>query len=139
MSDELSPEDEMIAKVSDYLDGLLSGAEKDDVATKIANDPAWKETHAEMVETRKALSGLQKARAPGHFAQDVTETIHKRSQGRFFGRRTLGDRVPLVPLVVVAMLALVVIAYVMWSSQTGSLEVHHEHDQGSASELHPGL
>jgi anti-sigma factor RsiW len=139
MSDELSPEDEMIAKVSDYLDGLLSGADKDTVAQKIESDPAWKETHAEMVETRKALSGLQKARAPGHFAQDVTETIHKRSQGRFFGRRTLGDRVPLVPLVVVAMLALVVIAYVMWSSQTGSLKVHHEHDQGSASELHPGL
>lgn len=133
-------EDEMIAKVSDYLDGLLAGAEKDDVAKKIESDPAWKQTHEEMVETRKALSGLQKARAPGHFAQDVTETIHKRSQGRFFGRRTFGDRVPLVPLVVVAVLALVVIAYVMWASETGSLKVHHEHDtQGSAVDLRPGL
>ena len=40
-----------------------------------------------MVETRKALSGLQKARAPGTFAKDVTDTINKRSGGRFFARR----------------------------------------------------
>jgi anti-sigma factor RsiW len=143
MSDDLSPNeeaDEMIAKVSDYLDGLLSPADKDDVGKKIESDPAWKQTHEEMLETRKALSGLQKARAPGHFAQDVTETINKRSQGRFFGRRTFGDRVPLVPLVVVAVMALVVIAYVMWSSETGSLKVHHEHEHpGSAVELRPGL
>ena len=134
-------DDEMIAKISDYLDGLLSGAEKDDVASKLENDPAWQEAHAEMLETRKALSGLQKARAPGHFASDVTDTIHKRSAGRFFGRRTLGDRVPLMPLVIVAVLALCVIAYVMWSSQTGSLAVRpdeHEHP-GSAVKLSPGL
>jgi len=137
MSDE---EDEMIARISDYVDGLLSGAEKDDVAKKIESDPAWKEAHAEMVETRKALSGLQKARAPGHFASDVTDTIAKRSQGRFFGRRTFGDRVPLMPLVIVAVLALCVIAYVMWSSQTGSLKVHHEQEhEGSAVKLTPGL
>ena len=115
MSDD---DDEMIAKVSDYLDGLLVGPEKDDVAKKIESDPAWKETHDEMVETRKALSGMQKARAPGHFAKDVTETIKKRSGGRFFGRN---DRV-LLPVMILAMLALVVIAYVMWTSQTGSLK-----------------
>lgn len=136
MSDPNEDTDEMIAKVSDYLDGLLAGAEKDDVATKIANDPAWKQTHEEMVETRKALSGLQKARAPGHFAQDVTATIHKRSQGRFFGRQ---DKLVL-PLTVIAVLALIVIAYVMWASQTGSLNTHHPHDhQGSAVDLRPGL
>jgi anti-sigma factor RsiW len=129
-------EDEMIAKVSDYLDGLLSGAEKDEVAHKIETDAAWKQAHAEMVETRKALSGLQKARAPGHFAKDVTETIHKRSAGRFFGRQ---DKL-LLPLTVIAMLALIVIAYVMWSSETGSLKTHHEHEhQGSAIDLRPGL
>ena len=71
-----------------------------------------------MLEARKGLSGLQKARAPGHFAKDVTETIKKRSGGRFFGRQ---DRV-LLPVVILAMLALCVIAYVMWSSQTGSLK-----------------
>ncbi len=128
-------EDEMIEKVGDYLDGLLSGAEKEEVGKKIETDPAWKETHAEMVETRKALSGLQKARAPGHFAADVTDTIRKRSAGAFFSKY---DKV-LVPVMILAVLALCAIAYVMWSSQTGSLNVHHEHEhEGSAVKLSPG-
>jgi anti-sigma factor RsiW len=147
MSDE-QQEDERIAKVSDYLDGLLSGAAKDEVAQKIASDPAWKQTHDEMVavrdevvETRKALSGLQKARASPKFAEDVTETIHKRSAGRFFGRRTFGDRIPLMPLVILAVLGLCAIAYLMWASETGSLKVEH-HDSaapGSAVDLKPRL
>ena len=114
----MSEEDEMIEQVGDYLDGLLAGPEKEAVAKKIETDAAWKETHDEMVESRKALSGMQKARAPGHFAKDVTETIKKRSGGRFFGRQ---DKV-LLPVMILAMLALVVIAYVMWTSQTGSLK-----------------
>jgi anti-sigma factor RsiW len=114
----MSEEDEMIEKVGDYLDGLLTGADKDAVAEKIASDPAWKETHDDMVEARKGLSGLQKARAPGHFAKDVTETIKKRSGGRFFARH---DRL-LMPLMVLAVLALCAIAYVMWASATGSLK-----------------
>ena len=116
MSDDI--DDEIVVKVSDYLDGLLAADDKAAVEQKIASDAAWKDTHDEMVETRKALSGMQKARAPGHFANDVTETIKKRSGGRFFGRN---DRV-LLPVMIVAMLALVVIAYVMWSSQTGSFK-----------------
>ena len=117
MSDD-DIDDEIVVKVSDYLDGLLPAPEKDDVAKKIESDPAWKETHDEMLETRKALSGLQKARAPGHFAKDVTDTIKKRSGGRFFARH---DRL-LMPLMVLAVLALCAIAYVMWASQTGSLK-----------------
>ena len=141
MTDDVDVDDEVVAKVSDYLDGLLSATEKTDVEQKIASDAAWKTTHEEMLETRKALSGLQKARASPKFAEDVTETIHKRSAGRFFGRRTLGDRVPLMPLVIVAMLALCAIAYVMWASETGSLKVQH-HDSaapGSAVDLKPRL
>ena len=122
MSDD---EDAIVARISDYLDGALAGAEREEVAKKIADDEAWRSAHAELVETRKALSGLQKARAPSSFAQDVTSTIHKRSAGRFFGRRTLGDRVPFGALVVLAVIALVAVAYLMWASQTGSLAVNH--------------
>ena len=82
MSDD-DIDDEIVVKVSDYLDGLLSPEDKAAVEHKIASEPAWKETYDEMVETRKALSGMQKARAPGHFAKDVTETIKKRSGDRF--------------------------------------------------------
>lgn len=126
MSEEDDIDDEIVAKVSDYLDGLLSGAERDEVAKKIETEAAWKQTHAEMVETRNHLSGLQKARAPASFTNDVTGTIHKRSAGRFFGRRTLGDRVPFNAILIVAIIALAAVGYLMWSSQTGSLKVDNK-------------
>lgn len=116
-------DDEVVAKVSDYVDGLLSGAERDEVANKIETDPIWKQTHAEMIENKKFMSGLQKARAPETFTKDVTETISKRSAGRFFGRKTFGDRVPFNALLIIAIIALAAVGYLMWSSQTGSLKV----------------
>ena len=136
----MSDEDDIIAKVSHYLAGALAGKERDEVAAKIEHDDAWKRAHAELVETRKALSGMRKAHAPPSFAQDVTSTIHKRSAGRFFGRRTLGDRVPFGALVAIAVLGLVVVAYFMWASQTGSLEGHRERaprSSGSAESVVP--
>jgi anti-sigma factor RsiW len=120
-------EDVIIVEVSDYLDGALAGPEKEAVASKISNDPEYKRVHEEMVETRNALSGLQKARASPTFAQDVTSTIHKRSAGRFFARRTFGDRVPFSALLVVAVLGLCVIAYFLWASETGSLKQTPDH------------
>ena len=119
MSDE---EDVILVEVSDYLDGTLQGPAKDAVEKKIADDAEYKRVHDEMVETRNALSGMQKARAPSTFAQDVTSTIHKRSAGRFFARRTFGDRVPFSALMVIAVLGLCVIAYFLWASETGSLK-----------------
>jgi anti-sigma factor RsiW len=121
--DEDEIDEAVLAKVSDYLDGALAGAERADVAAKIARDPTWQRAHAELTETRKYLSGLRKAHAPSSFAEGVAETIHQRSAGRFFARRTLGDRVPFGALLVVALAGLLVIAYVLWSSSTGSLKV----------------
>jgi len=122
-AEEPPVDDEIISTLSDYLDGALAADRRADVEHKLATDAEWKRAHTELRETRDALSGLQKARAPDSFTQDVTATIHKRSAGRFFARRTFGDRVPFGALLVVAVLALVVIGYVMWSSQTGSLKV----------------
>jgi anti-sigma factor RsiW len=136
--DDLDDVDEAaIGKLSDYLDGTLAAAERAEVARKIADDPAWKRAHAELTETRKYLSGLRKAHAPSSFAEDVAETIHQRSAGRFFGRRRLGDRVPFGALLVIALAGLLVIGYVLWASSTGSLKVEHDHAppaaQGSAA------
>jgi anti-sigma factor RsiW len=115
-------DDEIIATLSDYLDGVLTGDRKTDVEAKIAGDPEWQRAHAELRETRDALSGLQKARAPETFAQDVTSTIHKRSAGRFFARRTFGDRIPLGVLLIIGLITLAIIAFYLWSSPTGSLK-----------------
>jgi len=117
-------DEEIVVAVSDFLDGLRTEVWRAEIAARIAAEPAWQQVHAEMVETRKVagtLSGLQKARLPATFAQDVTATIHKRSAGRFFARRTLGDRVPFGVLAIVALLAIAAMGYLMWASQTGSL------------------
>ena len=119
-------EDAILARVSDYLDGALTGADRAEVERKIADDATWQRAHAELTETRKVLSGMQKAHAPSNFSDGVAETIHKRSAGRFFARRTFGDRVPFGALVAVALAGLVVIAYVLWSSSTGSLKVDRD-------------
>lgn len=127
-------EDDLIVEISDYLDGTLPAPQRDAVATKIETDPDYKRVHAELVETRNALSGLQKARAPSTFAQDVTSTIHKRSAGRFFARRTFGDRVPFAAIFIVALIGLAVIGYVMWASETGSLRSNPPHAPITAPE-----
>jgi hypothetical protein len=64
-----------------------------------------------------------KAHAPPSFADGVTETIHQRSAGRWFAKKTLGDRVPFGALVAVALALLLGIGYVLRSSSTGSLKV----------------
>jgi anti-sigma factor RsiW len=120
--DEVIP-DEVIIQVTDYLDGKLTGAEREQVAAKIASEPVWKDTHDEMVAARKLISGMRKAKAPDAFVENVTETIYKRSAGRFFARRTLGDRVPFGVLLIIAFLAFGIVGYLMWSSPTGSLKV----------------
>ena len=133
---ELVATRDMLSTLSDYLDGtigadlragpaLAGGPALAEIEHKIATDETWRNAHAELVETRKALSGLQRARAPSTFAQDVTATIHKRSAGRFFARRTFGDRMPFSALMVLALIGLVIIAYVLWASTTGSLRVDH--------------
>ncbi len=118
-------EDAIIATLSDYLDNVLSDDKKSEVETKLASDETWKRIHDELRETRdkSQISGLLVARAPDTFTEHVTETIHKRSAGRFFGRRTFGDRVPFEALLVIAVIVIGVVAYLMWSSQTGSLKV----------------
>jgi anti-sigma factor RsiW len=121
--EEIDIDDAILARVSDYLDGALAGPERSEVAGRIASDATWKRAHDELTETRNYLSGLRKAHAPPSFAEHVTETIHQRSAGRFFARKTLGDRVPFGVLLVIALAGLAVIAYVLWASATGSLKV----------------
>lgn len=137
-------EDEVLATLTDYVEGTLPADRKKQVEAKIAADPDWKRLHGEMEESTKAdaISAVLKARtpAPENFTNNVEKTIHQRSAGRFFARKTFGDRVPFSALLVVAVLLLIVIGYVMWSSQTGSLRVDKKgtgEAPGSAVEVVP--
>lgn len=120
-------EDEVIATLTDYLDGTLPAPKKVEVEAKL-DEPEYKRILAELKETRKVddISAVLKARkapAPEDIGEKIEQKIHSRSAGRFFGRKTFGDRVPFTALLVIAVIGLAVIGYVLWSSQTGSLKV----------------
>lgn len=114
-------DDDSVAAINDFLDNALPTARRDEVAAKIAADPEWQRTHDELVQTRRLIAQMPKAVAPPTFSTDVTSTIHSRSAGRFFGRRSFGDRVPFGVLAALTAIGLAIIAYLMWSSDTGSL------------------
>ncbi|MBP9088811.1 MAG: hypothetical protein KBG15_21990 [Kofleriaceae bacterium] len=118
-SDELT--DDEIGILSDFHDNALPVDKIKEVAALIAQDARWRAASEEFVATKQALSGLQKARAPVSFAEDLTNTIHRRSGGAFFGRRAFGDRVPFGVLLVIGIILIVGVAIMLWSSQTGSL------------------
>lgn len=83
-----------------------------------------------------ALSSLHKMSAPQGLGVAVEDRIRTRSAGRFFGRRTFGDRVPFGWLAVLAFAVLAAIYFVVRGSETGSLRVP---DPGKAPpELAPG-
>jgi hypothetical protein len=117
--DELT--DDELALLSDFHDNLLPADKAKHVAELIGQDQRWRTASEEFTATKQALSGLQKARAPVTFAEDLTNTIHRRSGGAFFGRRAFGDRVPFGLLLVLGIILIAVVAFMLWSSQTGSL------------------
>lgn len=114
-------EDEILAALSDYHDGSLPAARRAEIESKLRTDATWKRLDAELREPAPALGGLTKVAAPEQFVSQVTDTIHRRSAGRFFARRTLGDRVPIGWLLVVAALLLGGLTTVWCRSTTGSL------------------
>lgn len=116
-----STEDEIIAALSDYHDNALPAERRAEVETKLQTDPEWQRLDAEMREPAPKLDALAKVAAPEQFASQVTETIHRRSAGRFFAQRTLGDRVPIGWLLVLAALLLGGLTTVWCRSTTGSL------------------
>ncbi len=109
------------AMLSDYVEGTLSLAERQELEARLAEDPALREQLEETRAAHDALRRLNKTPAPEELGKKVEELIHRRSAGRFFGRRAFGDRVPFGVLLVVALVALVALAALLWSSTTGSL------------------
>ncbi len=107
-AEEEIPE-EIIVALSDYLDNVLPPDVRADVETKIANDAVWKSAHAEMIDARSVVMAASARKLAA----------------------INGDRVPFVAILVVALLGLGVIAYIMWSSPTGSLKVNKDQKPGA--------
>ena len=114
------------ALLSDYCEGQLAAAERQREADHLAGCAACRAAHQELRETMAALSGLHKQAAPPELTAGVTETIRRRSGGRFFGRRAFGDRVPFELLAILALLVAIGLYLVLRSSDTGSLRYQRE-------------
>ena len=123
MSNPDDVHDEVQAALEDYHAGALPADEAERVKAHLDGCEICRAELDEVRRMRAALSGLGKASAPPAFPEQVAETIHRRSAGRFFARRTLGDRVPFGVLLIVAMVVLVGVAAMLWGSSTGSLKI----------------
>jgi anti-sigma factor RsiW len=92
---------------SDYYDGTLSAERR---AALEAHLTACGRCRAEYDKLREAVSQvalLGRASAPPDLEERVAQTIHRRSAGRFFGKRVFGDRVPFEVLALIALILLV--------------------------------
>jgi len=80
--------------MSAYPEGSMRPAERSAFEGGLAADPFVRAEYDKFKEAVGALSGLHRQPAPDKLADAVATTIHRRSAGRFFGPRRLGDRVP---------------------------------------------
>ncbi|HUQ07035.1 MAG TPA: zf-HC2 domain-containing protein [Kofleriaceae bacterium] len=114
------------AMLSDYVEGTLSLEERKEVEAHLARHPELKDDLEAMREDQKKLKSLNKTPAPEELGAKVEEIIHRRSAGRFFGRRAFGDRVPFGWLLVAALVLIVAIFFALYQSPTGSLKGDHK-------------
>ena len=124
------------AQFTDLEEGALAPAEAEAVRAHLADCPACAAAHTEFRATLAALSGLGKVAAPPTLPTAVEETIHRRSGGRFFGRRAFGDRVPFELLALVALALVIALLLLARSSTTGSLHLGGEDGVGDGPEAH---
>jgi anti-sigma factor RsiW len=119
------PHEEIEEQLSDLHDGTLDEAARAQVLAHLEGCPACRTAYQDLERTLAALGSIKASAAPPPeaFSRQVEETIHRRSAGRFFGRRTLGDRVPFGVLLVVALAVLLTIVLLLWGSTTGSLRI----------------
>jgi anti-sigma factor RsiW len=102
---------------SDYYDGTLEAGKRAALEAHLASCERCRGEYDKLREAVAQVALLGRAAAPRDLEDRVTRTIHKRSAGRFFGRRAFGDRVPFELLAVVALLFLVVVYFlVRWRS-----------------------
>jgi anti-sigma factor RsiW len=123
-----TPHEEYEAMFSDLHEGSLAEADRKRLLEHLATCEECATAYRELEETMRALAGMKGVpTAPDAFTKGLEDTIHRRSAGAFFGKKTLGDRVPFGILLIVALVVLVAVAAVLWSSQTGTLRYQPTH------------
>ena len=113
--------DEIQERLSDYYEGLLADDRAASVRAHLEQCEVCERAYRELESAVGAVSELHRMAAPQRFEDGVEATIHRRSAGRFFGRRAFGDRVPLEIVAVVALVLGLVLYGIIRASGTGTL------------------
>ena len=95
MTDDAPPEperehDRIAALMADVVEGTATPEVHADVKAHVATCATCREELAELRKLREAFKSVPPQPAPAHLGKAVEETIHRRSAGRFFGKKTLG-------------------------------------------------
>lgn len=101
------------ADFSDLYEKVLPPRRATEVKTHLEGCERCRAEYAKFESAMESVSGLHRMSAPQDFKVQLETTIHRRSAGRFFGRRAFGDRVPfelLAIVTIVAVAALIVFA-----------------------------
>ena len=109
------------ADFSDHYEKALPDARARALEQHLESCPRCRAEYQRFRETMEILSGLHKVSAPERFEKQVEDTIHRRSAGRFFGRKAFGDRVPFEILAIVGLVLVVAVFLLLRWSVTGSV------------------
>jgi anti-sigma factor RsiW len=109
------------ARFERYADDALGEEESKQLEEHLLGCEACEQAFERFQREQTGLSGLHKQSAPHDFERGVEETIRRRSDNRFFGRRAFGDRVPFEVLAVIAIGLALAIYILIRLSDTGSL------------------
>lgn len=69
--------DEQLELLTAYLDGEVSDAERAEVETLIAGDPAARQLFSELRQTSELVAGLPRSSVPGNFSENVVARLER--------------------------------------------------------------
>lgn len=125
--------DATVELFSEYYEGNLAPEKAAELEALIKDDARYAEAYADFKKTMEMLSGMHKMSAPMDFDKKVEDTIHRRSGGRFFGKRAFGERIPYELLAIIVMIVAGIVYWMGRSSPTGGHKLKE-----SKPEIHEG-
>lgn len=125
-------DDAVVELFSEYYEGSLSENKSTEFTERLAADDKFAAAYKQFEKTMELLSGMHKMSAPLDFEKKVEDTIHRRSGGRFFGRKAFGER---IPYEILAVLVMLIAGAIYWMGQTSGTGGHRI-DDSKIPEMH---
>jgi hypothetical protein len=105
----------------EYIDDMMSDDVRTQFEKQLKEDPSLRQKFEVFQKSRHALFELGHKNDANRLKDRVAQTIHAKSGGRFFGKKTLGDKIPVGWIIAVILVVLVLIALTSTHSEFGGL------------------